>query len=111
MAAQILGIDRMQGVLGYVILNEDGAVLNVSVRHFDDQQPIISYLLKTLCYGPALVQTLVFCLQSSGDLRNNENLANAVLGLLKTLQKGRSVIYKDEEFLDVQSKKWYGWYL
>lgn len=67
MAAQILGIDRMQGVLGYVILNEDGAVLN-----------------------------------SSGDLRNNENLANAVLGLLKTLQKGRSVIYKDEEFLDVQ---------
>ncbi|GAU87777.1 hypothetical protein RvY_00575 [Ramazzottius varieornatus] len=67
MTAQILGIDRMQGVLGYVILNEDGAVMN-----------------------------------SSGDLKNNENMSDAVLGLLKTIQKGKSVICKDEEFLDVQ---------
>ncbi|OQV15237.1 hypothetical protein BV898_10619 [Hypsibius exemplaris] len=28
MTAQIMGIDRMQGVLGYLVLNEEGAVMN-----------------------------------------------------------------------------------
>ena len=83
-----MGIDRIPGQTGYLVINHEGAVLSVSPLYFTNRYLTFFWLycffVKIICM--VIRNQFSFCLwifQSAGELENDEKTASAITHVVK----------------------------